>query len=308
MIVKIRTIFSYLIIILLLTQCAAKPRPGLVTPEDMPPSTKIEKVRVALVLGGGGAKGFAHLGAIEVLEENNIPIDLIVGSSAGSAVGAIYADSKDIAKTKNILFKAKNSELLDFSLYEFMQIFDKPTAPITGQAYENFIFDNMEAKNFTELKIPLVVVTADTKTGQKFVINSGPIAPAVRASSAIPPIIAPVNIYHRTLFDGGVIEPVPVKTAKEYNPKLIIAIDISSPPHKKAPNNIVDLTYKAIWISYYELARMQSGLADINIHPNLEGYEMFDDHKKEELYQLGRKAALEALPAIKQKIRKIAKK
>ena len=134
--------FIYILLVLFVsTGCATiKPRPGLVIPEDMPESAKIENVRVALVLGGGGSRGIAHVGVIEVLQENSIPIDLIVGSSAGSAVGAIYADNKDVTKTKNILFNANRDELLDFSFIELTRMFNNPTTPVVGQAYENFIF------------------------------------------------------------------------------------------------------------------------------------------------------------------------
>jgi NTE family protein len=299
----------YIISILFLTaNCVTvKPRPGLVVPADMPPSAKIENVNVALVLGGGGSRGIAHVGVIEVLQENSIPIDLIVGSSAGSAVGAIYADNKDINKTKSILFGAKRNELLDFSFLELTRMFHSLTTPVVGQAYENFIFDNLKAKQFSELKIPLAVVTVDSQTGERFIITSGPIAPAVRASSAIPPVIAPVSLYHKTLFDGGVLEPVPVETAKQYNPKIIIAVDISNLPEKSKPKNILDLTYKALWLSHYELSRMQSSMADVDVHPDLSGFGTFEDHRKEELYQHGRQAALRALPEIKSKLKKMKK-
>lgn len=304
---KLSAIYIILILFLTTNCVTVKPRAGLVIPADMPPTAKIENVNVALVLGGGGSRGIAHVGVIEVLQENSIPIDLIVGSSAGSAVGAIYADNKDISKTKSILFSAKRNELLDFSFLELTRMFHNPTTPVVGQAYENFIFDNLKARQFSELKIPLAVVTVDSQTGEKFIITSGPIAPAVRASSAIPPVIAPVSLYHKSLFDGGVIEPVPVKTAKKYNPKIIIAVDISNLPEKNKPQNILDLTYKALWFSYYELSRMQSSMADVDIHPDLSGFGTFEDHRKEELYQHGRQAALKALPEIKAKLKKMKK-
>jgi NTE family protein len=297
-----KKLLIYITFILLLTQCSfVKPRPRSFDNKI----TEIGDIQVALVLGGGGSKGFAHVGAIEVLEENNIPIDLIVGSSAGSAVGAIYADNKDIKKTKEILIKASNRQLLDFSLFETLKIFITPSSPIIGQSYENFIYDNLTAKSFHELKIPLIAVTVDAVSGEKFIIKDGPIAPAIRASSAVPPVIAPALLYGRILIDGGVIEPVPVETAKKFKPKMIIAIDINNAPPKTKPRNLLELSYRALWISYYNLSRMQSAQADIDIHPDLNGHGLFEDHRKEELYQLGRKAALQALPQIQYKLKKI---
>jgi NTE family protein len=295
----------YIIITLFLTQCSHHNPTIKKDLSQAEAQTKLKQVDVALVLGGGGSRGFSHVGAVEVLEENNIPINLIVGSSAGSAVGAIYADNQDIKKTKSILFKATKKDLLDFSFADTLKMFSSLNSPVRGEAYENFISQNLNAKNFSDLKVPLVVVTVDSETGKKFIINNGPIARAVRASSAIPPVIAPINIYNRLLFDGGIIEPVPVATAKLYNPKLIIAIDINNLPPKTKATNMLELTYRALWLSYYELSRMQARLADIDIHPDLSDHGTFEDHKKEELYQLGRQAALRAIPRIKKKLKKL---
>lgn len=294
-----------LFLILTLTLYAfIKRNPELIVPENLTKTIK-KNPQVALVLGGGGSKGFAHVGAIEVLEEHNIPIDLIVGSSAGSAVGALYADNKNIEETKQILLKAKSNELLDYSFIGSFRMFHSLSSPIKGQAYENFIFDNMRAQYFSELKIPLVAVTVDAKTGEIFIIKDGPIAPAIRASSAVPLAISPVNLYGRTLIDGGVVEPVPVPTAKLFKPELIIAISINNAPPKDMPSNSIDLGYRASWLSYYTLSQTQAESADINIHPDLSGFGMFEDHRKEELYNLGRQAALDALPQIKKKLKKL---
>lgn len=292
------------ILFLFLTQCAHHTRRStLIIPDEMPQPAIISSPNVALVLGGGGSRGIAHLGVIEVLKENNVPIDFIVGTSAGSLIGALYADSNDITHIKSILFNTKRNELLDFSFFDSVKMFTSLTSLVRGQAYENFVFDNLNSKNFAELKTPLAIVTADSVTGEKFVITSGPIAPAVRSSSAIPPIIAPVNLYKRILFDGGVLEPVPVATAKKYNPKLIIAIDINTKPPRTIPANALDLTYRAFWMSYYQLSRMQAEQADIDIHPNLNGFGTFEDHRREALYNLGRKAAIAAMPEIKAKLK-----
>ena len=300
---NIKILITNILIIILLTQCSiVKKRTTLPEPTNL---SKIERPKVALVLGGGGSKGFAHLGAIEVLEKNNIPIDLIVGTSAGSAVGALYADSKDIKKVKQILYKASNKQLLDFSFFETLKMLSGLSAPVIGQAYEDFINDNLTAKEFHKLKIPLVVVTVDALTGSKYLLKDGLIAPAVRASSAIPPIIAPVKLYGRTLIDGGILEPVPVATAKKYKPQIIIAVDINNLPPQEMPKNSIELTYRALWFSYYQLSRMQASLADIDIHPNLTGHGTFEDHRKDELYELGKKAAEQAMPQILYKLKNL---
>ncbi len=269
---------------------------------------KFDNIKVALVLGGGGSKCFAQVGVIEVLEENNIPISLIVGTSAGSAVGALYADNKDIKKTKEILFKATNKELLDFSFKDTIKMFTSLSSPISGKLYEKFIRANLHAKDFKDLKLPLVVVATDINKGQKYVIHEGNIAHAVRASSAIPAIIAPVTLNKHLLVDGGILEPVPVATARSFNPEMIIAVDINNLPPENEASNMLELAYKALWLSYYQLSRLQSSSADIDIHPDLKGHGTFEDNHKQELYQLGRNAALFALPQIKKKLRELEKR
>lgn len=293
--------FMPLIILIIFTSCQHKiyKHPDLKT---LPPVPKIKNVRVAVVLGGGGARSIAHLGVLEVLEENNIPIDLIVGTSAGSAVGALYADDPNIERVRQKILGLKRSEILDASVVDAARGIFSISGPIKGKAYEKFFEKNLINKNIESFKIPFIAMTTDIMNNQSIAIGSGPAAPAIHASSAIPPFFAPVELYGKILVDGGVIEPVPVRVAKTYNPQLLIAIDISSTPEKGKVTNMITLTYRALEISYYELSRMQSKSADIDIHPKLEGYGIFDDNNYHKLYMEGRDAAIKILPEIKKKI------
>lgn len=263
----------------------------------------MKRPKVVLVLGGGGSKGVSHVGVIEVLEKNRIPVDLIIGTSIGSAVGALYADSMDASSVKNIIMSANKSDLLDFSVWDLAKAPLFVTGPIKGHSYEKFLYKNIQAKSIEELKIPLVIVTTDIFENKAYLIKSGPIVPAVHASSAIPPFFAPVDLYGRTLVDGGVISPLAVKIAKSFKPDVVIAVDISSPPPKGCLKNMPSLVYRASWIYYYELARMEGAFADIDIHPNLEGHGIFEDHQKDALYESGKKAAEEAMPLLIQKLK-----
>jgi NTE family protein len=269
------------------------------------PAKELSNIKIALVLGGGGSKGIAHIGAIEALVENNIPIDLIVGTSAGSAMGAFYADGQSIEEIKQKLMPASKWDVLDPSFSQAMQMFSNPTGILRGRAMKKFIEQNIKAKNLEDLKIPLVVVSADIDTGELYLIRTGLVSAAVNASSAIPGIFAPVKIYNKTLVDGGIIEPVPVRVAKIYQPKMIIAIDITSPAPPTKIYNAFELVYKANWIAYYQLARMQSKLADIDIHPELAGHGIFEDNKKQELFDAGKKAALQQIPSILKKMKEL---
>ena len=261
-------------------------------PAKQPPAPKIENIEVALVLGGGGAKAIAQLGAIEVLARNGIPIDLVVGTSAGSLIGAMYADNPD--------YKAIHKKIISLTKWDLVDLtFPAPFKSI-GKGYylQKFIYDNLCSKNIEDLQIPFIAVATSLNNNKTYLLKAGPIAPAVYASSAIPMTFAPIKLYDHTLIDGGVSDPVPVSVARKYKPKMVIAIDISSPPDESLPNSALAITYKALCISYYELARIQSKTADIDIHPDLAKYGMFDDNHKEEMYQLGKKAATAKLKDI----------
>jgi NTE family protein len=286
-----------LFFIIMLSSCSS---PNLIIPHPhtLPPPRKIENVNVALVLGGGGAKGIAHLGVIEVLEEHNIPIDLIVGTSAGSIVGALYADYKDARLLHETLFGINKWDLLDLSILDSLSFFASLKGPVQGYYLEEFMIKHTSVNNIEDLKIPFVAVATDLYDEKPFLFESGPISLGVHASAAIPPVFSPVNMYGKLLVDGGVVEPVPVRVARKYNPKLIIAVDISTPGREYPIETMMDLTYRSLYVSYYTLSRMQSTLGDINIHPDCTGYGVFDDKGQTHLYKLGRKEALKAIPHI----------
>ncbi len=291
-----RNILAILFVLVSVSACVTAPPPK---PLPQPIAKKLENINVALVLGGGGSKGIAHIGAVEVLEENNTPIDLIVGSSAGSAIGAFYADGQSSKEINKKLSSLSIWDVLDPSIVDSMQVLVATKGFVKGNSYKEFLTKNISVKNIEDLKIPLVAVTTDINNSELYLIRTGSIAEAVNASSAIPPVFSPVELDGRVLVDGGVMEPVPVRVAMRYNPKMIISVDISSPPPKTKIHNMPQLLYQANWIYYYELARMQSLLADIDIHPDLDGHGIFEDHRKSDLYQAGRKAAIAQLPKIK---------
>lgn len=278
---------------------------GLDVPCELPPERPIGAVNVALVLGGGGAKGLAHVGVLEILEQENIPIDLIIGTSSGAAVGAIYASFVDAATVKAMLLDLGKWDLLDLSISSICRMAVEASGPVSGYAFEKFFIENLPENNIEELAIPFAAVAVDIETSLPFIIKSGPIAPAVHSSAAIPPFFSPVQLYGRTLVDGGVALPVPVAPAKEYNPKLIIAVDISAPPTTGCLSGSIELTYRSLEISYYMLSRMQAQSADIDIHPNLEGFGLFDDDRNEDIYIRGLDAAKSAIPEIKKKLKEL---
>lgn len=289
----------------LLSGCGATiQRPKIDIPAVAPKAKPLKDIGVALVLGAGGSRGFAHLGVLEVLEKEGIPIDLIVGSSAGSLVGALYCDTPNTARIKQKVINLKKEDLLDPSLSALIQASVRLTGPVQGNALEQFLVKELKAKNFEDLKIPLIAVATNVDNNHITLLRTGPVAPAVHASSALPPIFSPVSIYNQTLIDGGVIAPVPVQVARLFKPKIIIAVDISTPPSRAQLNNAFELLYRSLHISFYELSRMQSSRAEITIHPNLVGYGTFDDQYNQELYDKGREATQAVIAQIKKQLKR----
>lgn len=271
--------------------------------EDLPKPKVIKNIDIALVLGGGGSKAFAHLGVLEVLEKNHIPINLIVGTSAGALIGALYADNPNIDKLRKKILTYKAKDILEPYYFNIIYTPFYLQGIDDGLKLESFINEELNSKNFSQLKIPFVATSTDIVSSKTFTFRSGPIAPAIRASSAIPPYYSPVKYRNMMLADGGITEPVPVATAKTFNPKIIIAVNIAAPVYKAPLNNSLDLTYRSLWISYYELAKLQAEQANVVIHPNLSGHGTFEDHNIKLLYQMGKNAALKELKKIKKLIK-----
>jgi NTE family protein len=288
-------------VLFLITSCTTY-RSVVEVPQLPPPPRKIENVKIALVLGGGGVKGLAHVGVLEVLEQYNIPIDLIVGTSSGSIVGSMYADYKDYQMVYDALINLKSEDLIDFSFFDALSFFSDFKGPIQGYFLQDFILKNVSAYNIEDLKIPFVAVTTELKSGKVYSFSSGPVALGVAASSSIPPIFSPIIAYDRVFVDGGVLEPVPVSTAKLYKPKLIIAVDITTSGNEFEINNMLDVMNKSMYLNYYQLSKSQSQLADVIIHPNLAGIGLFEDHNNVRLYTIGKLAALKSIPEILNKM------
>jgi NTE family protein len=265
----------------------------------------VKNVDIVVVLGGGGAKAIADLGVFEVLEDEGIKVDLIVGTSGGSIFGALYADNPDAKALKSILEKLKLDDFVDFSVLSAIRgIYSLTSSYADSQNIEKFLKNNMNTNEFQELKIPLVIATTDLMTGEIVPINQGKISEAVRASCAIPGLFSPVKIGNNILVDGAVAAPLAISVAREYHPKIVIAVDISSPLEAKDIKNVFDVMAKSFFINYSKLNERLGAEADILIKPHLSDIGLFDAHRKDELYAAGKKATLAILPKLKALIKK----
>ncbi|MBS1128288.1 MAG: Patatin [Nitrospirae bacterium] len=246
------------------------------------PPVDLARPRVALVLGGGAARGFAHIGVIRALEQEKVPIDLIVGTSVGSLIGAIYA--YDVITAFTGMGVAKGDKL------------------------EEFVKSKVPVANIENLKIPFAAVATDLNRGTSVVLDKGPVARAVRASSAIPGVFNPVEYQGRLLVDGGVIDNIPVSVAREKGADIVIAVDISENVVNFNITNIVDVMLQSITIMGAVNAKTRKKEADVLISPKVGDVGMMDFTQKKRCMLAGIEATQKMMPEIKAKIEEWGRK
>ena len=277
---KRRTVLAAAVLIPLATGC---PHPVVAPPRK----------KVALVLGGGGARGFAHVGVLRVLADEHVPIDLVVGSSAGSLIGAFYADRGSVDRLERIAATITQDDVFDFSLFGLSK------GPLAGAALERLVERNLHTKSFEGLRVPFVAVATDLDTGAEVELDSGPIGSAVRASSAIPGVFRPVPFGTQTLVDGGVVSPIPVAVARRRGADIVIAVDISQELPPERAENAYAIAMRSFSILSREVARTQLKSADVVIAPAVGDLSPFDFTHSAPLIAAGGEAARIALPAIR---------
>lgn len=248
---------------------------------------------VALVLGSGGARGYAHIGVIEVLEQAGLKPDFIVGTSAGSLVGALYAQGKTAAELRDIALNMKANDVRDIRL-DKKGFFD-------GKKIEDYVNGLVNNTPLHKLKTPMYVVATQLQHGQKVVFNYGDTGQAVRASVSIPSMFIPTKIAGMEYVDGGLVSPVPVNVARDLGADFIIAVDILAQPAYTETNNVWGLFNQNINIMQQHLAQQELQHADIVIQPDLrEKAHIFDVRGREMTMQAGVDAAQQQLNAIQQ--------
>jgi NTE family protein len=251
------------------------------------------KPRVGLVLSGGASRGFAHVGVIKVLEEEGIPIDIVVGTSAGSLTGAMYAHYADADILEKKAREMEVDDIFDFSIISI------GLGVVKGERILKFVEKNIGVKNIEELKIPFAAVATDIYTGDRVVFKRGSISTAVRASSAIPGVFKPVSVGQRLLVDGGVVDNLPIDVARSMGADIVIAVDISSKSTNYRINTVVDVILQTINIMGSEINKYKVKDSDVVIRPDVSGVGMIDFSKKDYLFLQGERAARKAIPEIR---------
>ncbi|NOY76797.1 MAG: patatin-like phospholipase family protein [Calditrichaeota bacterium] len=287
-----------------------------------------KKPVVALVLGGGGARGMAHIGVLKILEEAQIPIDLIVGTSAGSLVGAMYATSQNV-----VTLIRRFEEFLQSKTYnhtgmpKFLQ--KKPAENFFGQVatyLEERIVINLaysrtgllerrrlrEAVDFLvdpvsirETKIPYAAVAVDLISAKELIFTEGNLQTAVEASSSLPGFLPPLKQNSHVLVDGAVLHTVPVIPAKKLGADFIIAVNVSqSLDNEPELDNVIDILFRSNSITSYRYSRMQMKEADLIIRPDVGDVHWSNFSRFNELIEKGEEVARKAVPVIRQKMQK----
>lgn len=246
---------------------------------------------VALVLGSGGARGYAHIGVIEVLEKRGIKPDFIVGTSAGSIVGSIYASGKSAAELKQIALDMQVNDVREFNI-GLQGFFD-------GGKVEDYVNQQVDQLPLEKMKIPMFVVATELKQGNKVVFNQGSTGQAVRASISIPSMFIPVSIAGTEYVDGGLVSPVPVNVARELGADIVIAVDILAQPVHTETSNVWGIFNQNINIMQNKLAAEELKNADIVIQPNLrEKAHIFEVKGRQMTIDAGVHAAMEQIDKI----------
>ena len=257
------------------------------TQEIQPPP---KPAKIAVVLGAGASRGFAHIGVLKVLEANKIPVHIIVGTSAGSFVGSLYAYGFDAFQLQKIAFGIKQDDIIDMFLPD--------NGFVKGEKLEEYINKTVNNTPIEKMRIPLYVITANLQNGQEVVFGRGNTGTAVRASSAIPGVFRPVKINNVTYVDGGIVSPVAVDAARRLGADIVIAVDISADIDSRQPESTLDTILQSIGVMYSKLAVIQLVRADVVIRPKVGKIGSSDFEKRHEAILEGEKAALEAMPRI----------
>ena len=296
------------ILILTLTACKNIPVTPLLTPEIALPAVERPAARIALALGGGAARGFAHIGVIKALEAQGISADIIVGTSAGSVVGALYAAGLDGFQIQELSMTMDEAEVIDGSgMYRCIaetMVSDKRGC-IKGQALQDFINKHVKYRPIEKLDKLFAAVATNLNNGEMIVFRTGNTGMAVRASSSVPVFFQPVTISGQDYVDGGLVTPVPVSIARTLGADFVIAVDISDRPQDRKTAGIVDIMWQTFSIFGQTINRYELPGADIVVRPVTYGIPSTDASGRNKAVLEGEKAVAAILPELKTKLTKL---
>ena len=289
------------LIALSLTACASKPA-NETAPAQQPAAASAahtsKPVKLGLALGGGAARGFAHIGVIKALEAQGIVPDIVVGTSAGAVVGALYAAGNNGFELQKLAHKLDETKLADWSLPD--------RGVLKGDGLQKFVNDAVANRPIEALKRTFAAVATDLHSGDAILFRTGNTGMAVRASATVPGVFKPVAINSHEYVDGGLSSPVPVRFARQLGADVVIAIDISAPPANRPVRGTLDILLQTFTIMGQNLARYELKDADVVLRPQVGSLGSADFEARHDAILEGEKAAQAALPQIHAAIRRAA--
>ncbi len=292
--IRFRT-FAAAVFALFLAACAASPRKVETPPPAAgPPVAVAPPLKIALALGGGAARGYAHVGVIKTLESNGIRPDIIVGTSVGSLVGALYAAGYSGFELQRLALALDDGMVSDWSIPD--------RGFIKGEALQNYVNTVLSNRPIEKLARTLAIVATDLQTGEAVVFRTGNTGMAVRASSSVPGVFQPVHINGHEYVDGGLVSPVPVSIARSLGADVVIAVDVSSRPRNGKTASSLDVLLQTFNIMGQSIASHELLQADVVIRPNVDGVGGTDFQGKHLAILEGEKAAAESLPLLRAKL------
>ena len=287
--------FSLLLVVALLSACAAPP-PAAVPPPPAPVVTAKKPIKIALALGGGAARGFAHIGVIKALESQGIVPDIVVGTSAGSVVGALYASGLSGFDLQKVALQMEEEMVADWTLPD--------RGVLKGEALQAFINQKVNNRTIQQMPKPLGVVATDLQSGELVLFRRGNTGMAVRASSAVPGMFQPVEISGRDYVDGGLTSPVPAQSARAMGADFVIAVDISNVGRGEKLSGTLDVLLQTFSIMGHAISRHELEDADVVIRPKTAAVSSTDFEGRHLAILEGEKAAAAAMADLKVRLAK----
>ncbi len=284
-----------LAVLLLMVACASVPTPPVApTPPPVVEAPAPKKIpTLGLALGGGAARGFAHIGVLQVLEEEGIKPTLVVGTSAGSVVAAFYASGKTASQLQWLADTMDESQFTDWA---------NPftgRGMLRGEALGKYVNSQLNGMKIEDMKMPLGIVATDLRTGDGILFRRGDVATAVRASSAVPSVFEPVRIGGKDYVDGGLVSPVPVRYAKQMGADIVLAIDISSRPEDAKTSDLLKVLLQTFSIMGKSISQLELAQADLVVRPALPDVGSAEFSARKKSIEAGRAAMKQALPQLK---------
>lgn len=258
------------------------------------PAAATRKPKIGLALGGGAARGFAHIGVIKMLESHGIVPDYVVGTSAGAVVGSLYAGGYDAFAMQKIAVQLDEKIFADWTL--------GGRGLLKGEALQDFINQHLNKRPLEKLNKPFATVATDLNSGERVVFRTGDTGMAVRASAAVPGVFQPTQFRGRSFVDGGLTSPVPVQAVREMGADIVVAVDISDRPEGQPVDSLAAILWQTTTIMGGIIGTNELKGADIVIRPKLRYVKSWDFTARHDAMLEGEKAALAALPNIKQKL------